>query len=192
MAARILILIRHGQYDREANPLDGRGGGLTPLGAAQARRAAKRLAGLPVDAIHTSDLRRAVETAQIIASRFPGVPVRQTRKLRECLPPVAVDEMDNFADYSLNDFLEGQQQADAVFETYFRAARGADRLEILVCHGNLIRYLACRAIQAAPELWLNMDILNCSLSEVVIVPGKMRLTAFSDSGHLAPELRTYM
>jgi probable phosphoglycerate mutase len=64
------VLLRHGQT---ALSIDGRFSGLgtdpvlTDEGRAQARRAAERLAGQPFDAVITSPLRRAAETARIVA-----------------------------------------------------------------------------------------------------------------------------
>jgi probable phosphoglycerate mutase len=85
MGERILYIVRHGQMQKGA-PLDELGNGLSALGKRQARWAARRLSDLPIAVIHHSPLRRAAETAAIVSERFPGVPVRLSPLLRECVP----------------------------------------------------------------------------------------------------------
>jgi broad specificity phosphatase PhoE len=79
-----LWLVRHGQTDWN---LEGRYQGQTdpPLnaaGLAEAERAAALLADQPIDAIYTSDLQRAVQTAAAI-SRACGIPYQVEQRLRE-------------------------------------------------------------------------------------------------------------
>ena len=73
-AAMELLLIRHGlpvriESDREVDP------GLTPLGHDQARALATWLEAEPPDALVTSPMARAVETAAPLAERFGLTPV---------------------------------------------------------------------------------------------------------------------
>jgi 2,3-bisphosphoglycerate-dependent phosphoglycerate mutase len=79
-----LLLVRHGETDWNA---EGRLQGHTdrPLndyGRRQATELAERLAGETIDAIYTSDLSRARETAEIVAARL-GLPVLVDAGLRE-------------------------------------------------------------------------------------------------------------
>jgi broad specificity phosphatase PhoE len=79
-----LLLVRHGETDWNA---EGRLQGHTdrPLnehGRRQARALAERLAGDGVDAIYSSDLARARETAEIVGERL-GLPVVTDPDLRE-------------------------------------------------------------------------------------------------------------
>lgn len=55
---------------------------LTPLGREQAARLGQRLAYVPLDAVWSSDLRRAVETAEPVA-RTHGLRVQTDTRLRE-------------------------------------------------------------------------------------------------------------
>jgi broad specificity phosphatase PhoE len=79
-----LLLVRHGETDWNA---DGRLQGhtdrpLTDFGRRQARDLADALAGEKLQAIYSSDLTRARETAEIVAGRL-GLPVVLDRDLRE-------------------------------------------------------------------------------------------------------------
>ncbi|MBV8256531.1 MAG: histidine phosphatase family protein [Actinobacteria bacterium] len=79
-----LLLVRHGETDWNA---EGRLQGhtdrpLNEFGRRQAARLAEELAGERIDAIWSSDLARARETAQIVAARL-GLPVEFDTGLRE-------------------------------------------------------------------------------------------------------------
>lgn len=61
--------------------------------------------------------------------------------------------------------------------------------DVLVCHGNLIRYFVCRILQVSLDAWVNMDTLNCGVSTIQIQPnGNCKLIAFNDTGHLPTHL----
>ncbi len=191
MPTRVLYLIRHGQYDLQNSPPDELEGALTALGRRQAGRAARRLRGLPIDVIHHSDLRRAVETAAIIARQLPGVPLVEHRRLRECVPAVPAAFRKHFSALDLAGLARDRAHAERAFAFYFRAVRGEDRHEVIVCHGNLIRYFACRVLGAPPEAWANMDVHNAGLTRVEIEPRRRRVVSMNDTGHLREDELTY-
>ena len=57
--------------------------------------------------------------------------------------------------------------------------------EIIVCHGNVIRYFTCRALQIPPEAWLRLCTFNCSLTYLTIRPtGSVSCRMLGDIGHL--------
>lgn len=84
-----IYLIRHTQSAGSADPRSARitpeaplGSSLTAVGREQARELAQRLAGVPLAAIVTSDLKRAAETAAILAEGH-DLSVAATATLRE-------------------------------------------------------------------------------------------------------------
>ena len=79
-----LVLLRHGEttWNRAGRVQGQLDPPLSELGRCQARRAADALAGSQVTAIHTSDLRRARETAAAVEAGT-GVPARPAELLRE-------------------------------------------------------------------------------------------------------------
>jgi len=79
-----LIAVRHGETEwnvqhREIGQLDSR---LTARGVQQAKAVGTRLAGIQFDELYSSDLGRAVQTAEIIGAKC-GKPVRLDAGLRE-------------------------------------------------------------------------------------------------------------
>ena len=84
MTLRRIILLRHGQTDynvagRMQGHLDSL---LTPVGHEQAAEAAPVIAALGPDRVISSDLRRAVDTADVVGAAC-GLPVKFDARLRE-------------------------------------------------------------------------------------------------------------
>ena len=78
-------MVRHGETQGN---LDDKAQGhfdapLTKLGRLQAEALAKRLSGTEFDAVYSSDLRRAVETAKAITAQRPELQIRTRPQLRE-------------------------------------------------------------------------------------------------------------
>jgi serine/threonine-protein phosphatase PGAM5 len=189
---RTLILVRHGVYDEtdERDPEIGKA--LLPDGREQARLTGERLAGWPqrVDVVHASTMTRARETAEIIARALPGVPLLADRDLRECEPPGNRDASRRGPTPAEADSCAARLDAD--FARYFRPSPERDSTEALVCHGNVIRWLVCRAMGADPKLWLSMSVANCSLTVIQVrANGTCKITAVGDRGHLPVALQTW-
>lgn len=192
MAKRFLYLIRHGQYDSAAN--DHLGGSLNDLGRQQAACTAQALRHLPVSAIHCSSLRRAVQTADIIAAAFEGVLPQTTERLWECIPTIPPRLTHYFSGRNaLNDeaLADCKCKLDEFYEAHFKPARGEEKHELVVCHGNVIRYLVSRVMEAPPDTWATMLVHNCGISRIVIESERKRfVVSHNDFGHLPLELQT--
>ena len=81
----LLLLVRHGETPTTGTMLPGRAPGLhlSERGRAQAERVSERLSGLPVDALYSSPLERACETAEPTAAQT-GLEVKHDDGLLEC------------------------------------------------------------------------------------------------------------
>jgi serine/threonine-protein phosphatase PGAM5 len=196
MATRTLYLIRHGQYDFVHQP-DDLGGYLTALGREQARRTAEMLSSLPISAIYCSSLRRAAETAGIIASAFSSITPKSYRQLWEIVPCIPAREADYFAirfpDLAPEQIVLDRQAADEAFDLFFRLPETEDKQEMIVCHGNIIRYFACRVIGAPIDSWASMETHNCGITRCTIESdGRMMLVSLNDIGHLPLDVQTFM
>ena len=79
-----LLLARHGEteWNRDERFQGHADPPLNETGRAQAQAFAEQLAEEPIDAVYSSDLRRASETAEIVGARL-GLQVEQDRGLRE-------------------------------------------------------------------------------------------------------------
>lgn len=187
---RYVYLIRHGDYARDSVDDDRVQGALTPLGHEQARLLAARLKALPVrfSALVSSDFLRAMQSADDIG-RVLGMAPQRDSLLHEC----------GFRSYR-TDFRRTTEAEVAACDSngvhawarYFVPSRGGDAHVLLVCHGNVIRWLVCRAIGADPQRWAAMEIANGSLTIVAVRPdGTTRLVAYSDTGHLPLAKQTW-
>lgn len=191
MAVRVIYLVRHGQHDPD-NPTGSElGGGLTPMGVKQAELAAKMLAKKPITAIHTSSLNRADETAQIIAREMPGITVQQTDLLWECIPTLTAKLHLELPNYTAPQSAQDKKRAEIAFQKYFKVAKRNDRHDIIVCHGNLIRYFVTLTLKAEEDSWVRMDMCNCGITQILVQPeGDMALLCHNDWSHLPRDLRT--
>ncbi|MBX3191239.1 MAG: histidine phosphatase family protein [Labilithrix sp.] len=179
MGTRTLVLLRHGQYEPE------NGGLLTPLGREQARLSATYLDGLSIDAIWSSTLPRAKETAEIIATHRTLARPRHTGLLREGL----YTKIEGY-DVPPSERLEDRRRADRAYQKFFRVSR-SNRTELVVCHGNLIRYFMCRALRTPIAKWMRMTTNHCGLTRVLIRDtGAVRVVSYNETSHLPMKLVT--
>jgi serine/threonine-protein phosphatase PGAM5 len=174
-----------------------------------------------VKAIHVSNMVRAKETAALIAKQFQEekmTPQKPDPLLNEALPapmipirpdiPGATEEIDlnhdrieeAFQKYFYRDDKDDDSNViKKAFQKYFYRDDGEsnanidnDEFEIIVCHGNVIRYFFCRALQLPPEAWLRMQTLNCSITYIVIRPnGMVSARMMGDIGHLDYDESTF-
>jgi serine/threonine-protein phosphatase PGAM5 len=184
---RTIYLVRHGAYvpDPKADPQ--LGPGLTALGVAQARLIAARLSGSGVtfDSMTSSTLQRAKDTAAVMHETLSSVPVSHSTLLRECTPPVYDEAPAGEAAQRAT----CAKQLDQAFAEFISPAKGAKRNDILVAHGNVIRYLVVKTLKVDPRAWLGMSMPHASLTVIQVQPdGSARLLAVGDSGHIPSPL----
>ncbi len=189
---RFVYLIRHGMYDRVDSLDDRTANGLNALGHEQARLLARRLAALPVRAhfLVSSDFTRARETADEIGAVL-GIHAARDTLLEECTPRSIRAAAPGDADST--EAVACEARLEAAWGKYFRPSPDADEQDLVVCHGNVIRWFVCRALGADPRRWITMDLANASLTVVAVRPdGSARLVLYGDVGHLPVSKQTWL
>lgn len=186
-----IVLVRHGNYveDPAADPQ--LGPHLSQIGVAQAHLVADALAALPAfDGLYVSPVQRARDTAAVIQrDAFPDRRFEVVDDMAECTPPTSVAEIAK--QEKAADMAACKAKLDRVYARFFTAAGDRDRSDLLVCHGNVTRYLVMRALGVDPKAWLSMSIGNASITTIRIdAKGRVRVIGVGDVGHLPPALRT--
>ena len=205
-APTVVLLVRHGQTPTTGKLLPGRAPGLhlADTGIAQARRAAERISALTkVDAVYSSPLERARETAAPIAAAR-GLKTRIDKGLLEC----------DFGDWTgaeLKNLMKlpewnTVQRAPSTFtfpggESFTamqnRIVGAIDRLRaahpggtiVCVSHADPIKAAVAHAMGTHIDLFQRIVIGTCSVSAIAYGMGApVVLTVNSTGGSLA-ELR---
>jgi serine/threonine-protein phosphatase PGAM5 len=190
-ATRTIVLVRHGHYAPDPAADARLGPALTDLGVAQAHLVGARLAGLPekFDSVYASPMTRAQETAKVIIGDLDNAPIETVADLAECTPPTRRKEIT--AAMKPEELTDCAQQFDRLFAEHFTPAPDAPRQELMVCHGNVIRYLITKSLGVDTEAWLEMSLGHVSMTTIRIeADGRMKLIAAGDVGHVPPNLRT--
>jgi serine/threonine-protein phosphatase PGAM5 len=188
--SRLLILVRHGDSTHDDEPE------LTDLGREQTRITADRLAALPgrPDRLVHSPLPRAAQTAAIIADVL-GLPPTADDLLAECIPSIppadrlTPQQQAAFATFTEEEVATGAQQAAAARDRYL-AQPDSDGIDLVVSHGNLIRWLVTAAVDSPGHSWFQLADYNCALSVLSLRTARPpALLAYNDAGHLPAHLR---
>jgi serine/threonine-protein phosphatase PGAM5 len=150
-----------------------------------------RLKSLPIRpaSLVTSNYRRARETAEDIGGILGMKPAVDTL-IHECRP--TSDRADLMKDHAAAEFAAADSNLARAWVKYMVPTPEADRHDILVCHGNVIRWFASRALSGDARHWAWMEIANGSITIVAVRPdGTTRLVCFSDVGHLPVPKQTW-
>ncbi|NKQ53592.1 histidine phosphatase family protein [Amycolatopsis sp. K13G38] len=175
----MLHLVRHGESEwNVAGRVQGqsaRAGSLTATGRAQAARAAALLTGTRATAIVTSDLRRARDTAVLLAETL-GLPVHEDPSLRE----QNLGELEGlkFTQGTVQGTIDGLWRhparrpagGESVLEMYERIhgtlARYAGRDLILVTHGGPVRVATTTADPRRGEAVPRVAVGNAAVTSL--------------------------
>lgn len=188
---RYVYLIRHGMYDRDDRVDDRVGNGLNALGREQAQLIGARLAKLPVrmTSLVSSDYTRARETADIMG-RALGMTPRRDSLLHECTP--SSERVSLMSHHPGEEAGPCDSTLSAAWAKYVRPSPGTDAHDVLVCHGNVIRWFVSRSLGMDTRHWSRMDIANASLTVIAVrADSTTRLVMFSDVGHLPVDQQTW-
>lgn len=190
---RTIYLFRHGDYAPQDDSIPDSVNVLTPLGIAQARLVSTRLKSMNIEfnSLISSTMTRAKQTSQVINTDFPEIIFEQSDLIRECTPPTWREDV--MAETNNAEVEECVNNLEQAFQKYFIPSPDEkDRNDIIVCHGNVIRYFVTKVLKVDTMSWLQMSISNCSLTIIRVLPnGNMKLDAFSDYGHIPENMRTF-
>jgi len=197
MTTRTLYMIRHGQYDTQEKSPDG--GSLTDIGRQQAACAGKAVSRITVDKIHASTMTRAIETTNIIAQELAAdyATYDVIREAIPTIPPRIASEilglMDGNPNFTHDNIERDRKRADQAFEQFFGAPAtdAPNTHELLVCHGNIMRYLVCRALDVNVDAWAKLNINHCGITIITVdEQARRRLVTHNATGHLPIHLLT--
>ena len=202
-----VLLIRHGQSEGNA---ERRFGGhtatpLSPRGRRQAQATARALKGEEITAIYTSDLARAVETAQPLGNLL-GLPVNSTSAFRErsvgvmeglTFEDAAQQHPEQYAALLHRDFEHVLTGGESYRQLLDRAVQKLDEIIaenkggkiVIFSHTGTICILALHLMGAldAPELkpvWITSS--NCGVTRFELRDdGLVRVLNLNDTRHLS-------
>lgn len=200
-----LLLIRHGAtaWNAERRYQGQTDTTLNEDGRQQALRLAKRLQSEELDALYASDLQRAWETAEQVATRR-HLTLQAEPRLREISfgewegkthTEIAEDDPDSLSEWfdapmhrsppggeTLRDVLERVEAAyDHILEQH------PDQTVAIVAHGGTLRVLLCLALGVRPEIYWRFRFDVASLSELNTYDEGAVLNLLNDTSHLRPQ-----
>ena len=204
-----LYLVRHGESEANvAGVLQGQThGALTATGRDAAARLGRALASLSLaerpTAIFTSDLRRAVETAEIIAEALGATPhlLPAAREwnvgVLDGLPAAALADAITRSGLPAAEFAPSggesmnqlqaraaQTLADLAHEAADGAHAAGRERTLLVSHGDFIRMAIGAAASMPIDAANSLKLRNTSLTELALSNGSWRLERIGDASHL--------
>lgn len=202
-----IYLIRHARQNSTLCNVNVK---LSEEGIRQAHLLGERMKKYEIEEIYSSDLLRAVETADIMASHCEGIPHKIREELREIDFGDLTGHSDEYNNEHYGDFLEQRKELKEdisfpngengaqVFQRAIRAieeitASGKKRVAV-VTHGGTIRSLITGILhmEQANKLLFAQSLENCSITELIYDRKRKRyyLERFNDYSHLEiePEL----
>jgi broad specificity phosphatase PhoE len=166
-----LLLARHGETDwnRELRIQGSSDIELNDLGRAQARALAQELEHVDLDAIYTSDLRRARATAEVVAASH-GLDVQLDSRLRErsfgSWEGLTREDVAALPDGSQHDGETDDQVRERVLEAVQAIADIHPGQQVLVVsHGGALNTLWHHALGERVERWANCAVYKLAVRE---------------------------
>ena len=200
-----LLLVRHGEttWNDEACYQGQEDIPLSARGWMEAECLAERLASESINAIYTSDLARARDTAQVVANRL-GKPLTQELRLREAnlgewqgltyaevrrryfrdtdpLPAYFVDTPP-LGGESLRQL---QMRLMSAIESI--AAQYENESVLIVTHGGCLKVLLCTWLGIELSAYWQLRFDSASISEVSLYPMGAIVSRLNDTAHLREE-----
>ncbi|MQA41072.1 histidine phosphatase family protein [Rugamonas aquatica] len=203
-----ILLIRHGETSWNAvRRLQGHTDiPLNEEGARQAGALAQALAAEQVDVLVSSDLQRAMQTAQAVADQYDGLTVHTDDQLRERCYGVfegmlyAEIEQQYPAEYALWQARDidavmpsGVREAESFRQFYQRSTEGIaawaerhpGRTIAIVAHGGVLECAYREAVGMSLDSPRDFQVKNASINRFTWADGKLVLTSWGEVDHLS-------
>lgn len=197
-----ILLARHGATElNSARMFVGqRDAELSVLGQSQVKKLSERLAAEKLDVIYSSDLKRAMVTAQTIAAKhkmeiikcpelrevnygkFEGLTFEQITQLYPELAGL-------FSNWDLKlKFPDGEsvEELKQRVNKFLKRLKDLDQEQtiLIVAHGGPLRLIICSLLGIEPKHWRQIHLDLASLSIVNIYPEVAILSLLNDTSHL--------
>lgn len=198
---RHVIFVRHAQPAEEV-PTGGdrpSSSSLSAVGQRQAELTAKRLTDLfpEICAVYHAPSSAARATAAALRHHLPKeISLIESVLLEEGVPIIPSPSPTSLASVPEEEVMQDTLRAEAAFRTHVWPPSGEDQgvssAEVVIGHGNFIRYFVCRALQLHPLIWSRMAAHHGAITWLDIdCNGAVALREFGGIGHLPKELVTY-
>lgn len=197
-----LLLVRHGltEFNEDRRFMGHSDIELSVAGCQQAERLRDYLADERIDTVYSSDLKRAVEMAEIICEGR-GLDIITYTELRECnygtCEGLTFGEIsENYPDVAekcINFTLDLEFPEGECFTDFFeRTSRFIERLKehgrsetlLISSHDGPLKILLCRLLEIGDDHWRKFRLDNGSLSIIVISPRGAVLNRLNDVSFL--------
>ena len=174
---RLLLLLRHALTEQTGARLSGWTPGLhlSEAGREQAKALAERLGPVSIDALYTSPLERARQTAAIVAERVGLEPIADVRfaetetgewteRRFDDIEPEAFAAWQRAGDgfrYPGGESLN--EQMERVVDGLVAVTQRGDLPALIVCHRGTIRVALCHTQQRGLDVFSEIDVPNGGL-----------------------------
>lgn len=197
-----VLLARHGQTESNVTGffMGWSDEDINDLGYTQAHSLSSRLAGMPISSVYTSPLKRAHNTALILAKPhtldlkvlddlieiqlgdWQGLHMDEiSQKWPELWKQSRIDPSEVTMPNG-ESFQQVTERAARAFEMI--VADNQDKQVAMVTHDVVIRVLVAHVLGASNSIYRQFEISNASLSTIRVTDGKARLITLNDTSHL--------
>jgi len=197
-----VLFVRHGQTESNITGffMGWSNEDISDLGYAQARSLSSRLASLPIASVYTSPLKRAYNTALILAKPhnlelkalddlieiqlgdWQGLHMDEiSQRWPELWKQSRIDPSEVTMPNG-ESFQQVTERAVRAFEMI--VADNRDKQVVVVTHDVVIRVLVAHILGASNSIYRRFEINNASLSMMRVIDGKARLITLNDTSHL--------
>lgn len=197
-----VLLVRHGQTKSNVTGyfMGWSNEDISDLGYAQVRSLSSRLAEFPIATIYTSPLKRAMNTARILAEPHklePNVLDDLTEiglgdwqglhrdEISQKWPEIWRQSRINPSVVTFPNGENFQQLTERAVRAFNRiVADNTNRHTLAVTHDAVIRVLTAHVLGTSNSIYRHMEINNASLSVIRVEDDRMRLVTLNDTAHL--------